>query len=502
MFWPSLSNIVLGLVPLSHLERLGIGGKRTRLLLLLVAVAAVLVSGYVGYQALTKYLNDSAIPTEFSIPPGSEVVAPGTQLWANVTTVGRQVTNVTLWEACRNLSAAADDPTPAWLGETPVPVRVQSSAVPGSDALQRLTISNDAMASPLLPDARYRLVLEGRRLELKLPWPEWIPWRQEYTFQTLLSAMPVALQPSYTQSAGETITVNWSMPISRAEVQVTPAAEVEWTIDQDDNRVMRLSLKDYEQGTTYEVTLSNAEGVNGVKSPVSRSFTVVTPPGVYVAGMEPAHGEFGLDPDQIVTITFDEPIKDRSLAERAITIDPAVSGYFEWSEDNQTVQFVPEEGFPWHTEVLVQIERGLNVRGVGGGFLEEPAEWTFVTRPNKIIDVDLSEQVVSAVEGGEVVNSSLAGTGVFGAETPTGTFMVLSKHPYLRMRGTTPSGYSYDIPDVPWVMPFCGDYTIHGAYWRSRWGVPQSNGCVSLPMGFASWLYNWAPEGTRIVIHY
>lgn len=493
---------MLGLVPQSHLEKLKIGGRRIRLLLLLVAAAALLVAGYVGYQALTKYLNDSSIPTEFSVPLGSEVVAPGSQLWANVTTIGRQVTSVSLWETCRNLSAAVNDTNPAWLVETPVPVRVQSSAVPGSDALQRLTISTDSLASPLRPDARYRLVLQGTRLELKLPWPEWVPWREEYTFQTLLSAMPVALQPSYTQIAGETITVNWSMPISGAEVKVEPAAEVEWTIDQDDNQVMHLSLKDYEQGATYEVTLSGAEGLNGIRSPVSRSFTMVTPPGVYLDGIEPVHGEYGLDPDQIVTITFDEPIKDRALAERAISIDPAVSGYFEWSDDNRTVQFVPDEGFPWDTEVLVQVERGLNVRGVGGGFLEEPAEWTFLIRPNKIIDVDLSEQVVSAIEGGEVVNSSLAGTGVYGAETPTGTYMVLSKHPYLRMRGTTPSGYTYDIPDVPWAMPFYGDYTIHGAYWRSNWGVPQSNGCVSLPMGFASWLYNWASEGTRIVIHY
>jgi lipoprotein-anchoring transpeptidase ErfK/SrfK len=74
--------------------------------------------------------------------------------------------------------------------------------------------------------------------------------------------------------------------------------------------------------------------------------------------------------------------------------------------------------------------------------------------------------------------------------------------PQTRMRGTNVDGSRYDIPDVKWVLAFQGDYTIHGVYWRSGFGRPASNGCVGLTDEDAKALFEWAPEGTRIKIHY
>jgi lipoprotein-anchoring transpeptidase ErfK/SrfK len=51
-------------------------------------------------------------------------------------------------------------------------------------------------------------------------------------------------------------------------------------------------------------------------------------------------------------------------------------------------------------------------------------------------------------------------------------------------------------------MPFLGDYTIHGAYWRGRFGTPGSDGCVSLPDADAKVVFDWANEGTPVTIHY
>lgn len=47
-----------------------------------------------------------------------------------------------------------------------------------------------------------------------------------------------------------------------------------------------------------------------------------------------------------------------------------------------------------------------------------------------------------------------------------------------------------------------GDYTIHGAPWRSQFGFPQSNGCVSLDSRVAKQVYDWTPIGTPVNIHY
>src|SRR5207244_238793 len=82
-----------------------------------------------------------------------------------------------------------------------------------------------------------------------------------------------------------------------------------------------------------------------------------------------------------------------------------------------------------------------------------------------------------------------------------GTFSVYMKAPQMRFRGVNPDGSHYDIPDVHWVMPFWGDYTIHGAYWRPRFGVPGSDGCVSMTDADAKLVYDWADVGTPVVIH-
>jgi lipoprotein-anchoring transpeptidase ErfK/SrfK len=105
-------------------------------------------------------------------------------------------------------------------------------------------------------------------------------------------------------------------------------------------------------------------------------------------------------------------------------------------------------------------------------------------------------------EKGKQVNTFKVGTGVPGADTPLGDFNVEYKMPTARFQGTNVTGARYDIPDVKWVLAFMGDYTIHGTYWRSNFGERGSNGCVGLSDADAKTVFDWAPEGTRIKIHY
>jgi lipoprotein-anchoring transpeptidase ErfK/SrfK len=109
---------------------------------------------------------------------------------------------------------------------------------------------------------------------------------------------------------------------------------------------------------------------------------------------------------------------------------------------------------------------------------------------------------MTLIEQGRAVQTLAVATGVPGADTPLGQFSVQYKMPVARFRGTNPGGRTYDIADVKWVLSFQGDYTIHGAYWRSAFGTPGSNGCVSLTDANAKLVYDWAPEGTLVRIHY
>ena len=112
------------------------------------------------------------------------------------------------------------------------------------------------------------------------------------------------------------------------------------------------------------------------------------------------------------------------------------------------------------------------------------------------IDVNLSEQVLTAYEGRTPVRTTLVSTGLPGTPTPVGQFRIWIKFRYDDMAGA-----DYYIEDVPYVMYFHGGYGLHGVTWHGNFGHPMSHGCVNLPTGEAEWLFNWADVGTLVNVH-
>jgi lipoprotein-anchoring transpeptidase ErfK/SrfK len=112
------------------------------------------------------------------------------------------------------------------------------------------------------------------------------------------------------------------------------------------------------------------------------------------------------------------------------------------------------------------------------------------------IDIDLSEQTLTAYEDGVVVRTTLVSTGLPATPTPTGQFRIWVKYRYDDM-----SGEDYYIKDVPYVMYFYRGFGLHGVTWHGNFGHPMSHGCVNLPTEEAEWLYGWADVGTLVNIH-
>jgi len=117
------------------------------------------------------------------------------------------------------------------------------------------------------------------------------------------------------------------------------------------------------------------------------------------------------------------------------------------------------------------------------------------------IDVNLTTQTLTAYEGETPVLNSLISSGMWQFPTVTGEFHTWMKYESQDMSGYH-LGYNYDLPDVPHVMYFFKDYAIHGAYWHNNFGTPMSHGCVNVNLVDAEWLYNWAPLGTLVNVHY
>lgn len=119
----------------------------------------------------------------------------------------------------------------------------------------------------------------------------------------------------------------------------------------------------------------------------------------------------------------------------------------------------------------------------------------------KWIDVNVSNQTITAYEGATVLKTILVSTGLPRTPTVLGTYKILRKYPSVRMTGGTPGIDYYDLPNVPYTMFFYQGYAIHGTYWHSNFGQPMSHGCVNLPTDQAKWFYEWAPVGTPVVSH-
>ena len=124
-----------------------------------------------------------------------------------------------------------------------------------------------------------------------------------------------------------------------------------------------------------------------------------------------------------------------------------------------------------------------------------------ITRGGKWIEADVATQTLTAWTAATALSSSPASTGKHDFRTPTGVYTITEKYPIRHLTGRA-RGEFWDIPGVPWIMIFReGGYYIHSAYWHDDFGTAVSHGCVTLPVPYAEWLYDWTPPGTRIWIH-
>ncbi|HEX6462766.1 MAG TPA: L,D-transpeptidase family protein [Candidatus Saccharimonadales bacterium] len=118
------------------------------------------------------------------------------------------------------------------------------------------------------------------------------------------------------------------------------------------------------------------------------------------------------------------------------------------------------------------------------------------------IEIDLSEQRLIMYVDQTPLRSFLISSGTARTPTPIGTFRVHYKTPSQTMTGgSASSGDYYYLPNVKWVSYFAGEAAIHGAYWHNNFGHPMSHGCINMTESAAKIIYDFAPIGTRVVVH-
>ena len=118
------------------------------------------------------------------------------------------------------------------------------------------------------------------------------------------------------------------------------------------------------------------------------------------------------------------------------------------------------------------------------------------------MEVNLAEQTLAVYEQGKLVYATLIATGLDPFFTKPGLFQVERKLDSTPMSGTFTEDRSdyYYLEDVPWTMYYDHARALHGAYWRTAFGFPQSHGCVNLSPPDAHWLYDWANVGDWVYV--
>jgi lipoprotein-anchoring transpeptidase ErfK/SrfK len=126
------------------------------------------------------------------------------------------------------------------------------------------------------------------------------------------------------------------------------------------------------------------------------------------------------------------------------------------------------------------------------------------------VDVNLSKQLTTVMDGTSPVRVIYVTTGMPGFDTPTGTFHVLFRVEDERMTSDglgipvdNPDGY--DLSHVMYTQYFTNQgHALHDNYWRpdSVFGSQRtSHGCVGMELDDAYFLWGFLNNGSRVVIH-
>lgn len=300
------------------------------------------------------------------------------------------------------------------------------------------------------------------------------------------------------------ITVKWNVPVTGFNYTLPTGMQSRLWMEPD-GKTGVITIVNYEQGQTFDLLISDALGENGrlMKRPSEGAGYIqkINTPMALKVDMSPAPGQNRVSNQSDVVFTFGEQISNPEVVAKALKIDPPIVGGITWLSPNQ-FKFSPQSKWGYETTVSVRLSGGPNgPTGMNSNYIDRDFVSTFITMPQKMIDLNLSEQMLYCYEDGNLFFSCAVATGKAGYRTRAGDFHIYAKDRFVDMRNS-PGEEEYLVTNVPFVNWFSGGMAIHGCYWSSEYGYPRSHGCVNVTVSNAETIYNWAPLGTPVYSHY
>jgi len=254
-------------------------------------------------------------------------------------------------------------------------------------------------------------------------------------------------------------------------------------------------------GKTYTWT-GTAKGTDGKSAPISGSFTTVTPAKQVDASLNVGDGKtYGVG--MPIAITFDRDVVDKAGVQKALTVTTSVptEGAWAWLSDRQ-VHWRPKTY--WAPGTQVSLVAKLYGTSFGDGkYGAEDRTANFTIGRSQIVQGNTQTHRLVVIRDGQQVADYPASYGLEsdpGRVTNSGTHVVMSKHETYAMSNPK---YNYENVVVPWAVRISnnGEF-IHG-YAPS---IPSqghrnvSHGCANLSPANAKIYFDSAMTGDPVEI--
>jgi lipoprotein-anchoring transpeptidase ErfK/SrfK len=254
-------------------------------------------------------------------------------------------------------------------------------------------------------------------------------------------------------------------------------------------------------GKTY-TWAGTAKGTDGRTAPISGSFTTVTPAGQVDASLNVGDGRtYGVA--MPIAVRFDRDVVDKAAVQKAMTVTTSVptEGAWAWLDD-RTAHWRPKTY--WQPGTQVNLAAKLYGTPFGDGkYGAEDRTAHFTIGRSQVVRGNTQTHRLVVIRDGKQVADFPASYGLEsdpGRVTNSGTHVVMSKHESYAM--TNPK-YDYENVVVPWAVRISnnGEF-IHG-YAPSIWAQGKQNvshGCANLAPANAKAYFDSAMTGDPVEI--
>jgi lipoprotein-anchoring transpeptidase ErfK/SrfK len=328
----------------------------------------------------------------------------------------------------------------------------------------------------------------------------------------------------------EVVEINFSVPVwdvkYATEIKIVPEEKVKVNFDETKRKLTITPEKFWQSGVDYAVILPAGRTAMLTKITEKKiNFSVTNLPQVKTVSPANEAKDVIIGAEDPIVVDFDKSTKNYFIK---FVLTPESEVVYQNNLEKTQFKLLPknkiEDGMRYELKVFAKIadDEDKNFKLVYAGAFETlkttPVVWEkdFALRlaqakkytqakrkEGKYIDVNLTTQIMTTFENGNLMDAFLISSGKRGMDTPIGEHRIYNKAPRVYSK-------AYGLY-MPFWMAILADGKV-GIHELPEWpggykegtnhlGTPVSHGCMRLGVGSAKTVYDWTEIGTPVIVY-